>query len=55
MDQHGFLAITTGDDMRVGDMIGFDICHPCLTFDKWRVLPIVDSEYNVVDVAETYF
>jgi D-serine dehydratase len=55
MDQHGFLAIAAGDDVRVGDMIGFDICHPCLTFDKWRVLPIVDSEYNVVDAAETYF
>ena len=55
MDQHGFLVIEPGDDVRVGDMIGFDICHPCLTFDKWRVLPIVDSDYNVVDVAETYF
>lgn len=55
MDQHGFLAIEPGDDVRVGDMIGFDICHPCLTFDKWRVLPIVDGEYNVVDVVETYF
>ena len=55
MDQHGFLAIEPGDDVRVGDMIGFDICHPCLTFDKWRVLPIVDGEYNVVDVAETFF
>jgi D-serine dehydratase len=55
MDQHGFLAIAPGDDVRVGDMIGFDICHPCLTFDKWRVIPIVDSEYRVVDLAETYF
>ena len=55
MDQHGFLAIEPGDDVRVGDMIGFDICHPCLTFDKWRVLPIVDGEFNVVDVVETYF
>ncbi len=55
MDQHGFLTIAPGDDVRVGDMIGFDICHPCLTFDKWRVIPIVDGEFNVVDVAETYF
>jgi D-serine dehydratase len=55
MDQHGFLAIAPEDDVRVGDMIGFDICHPCLTFDKWRVLPIVDGEYRVVELAETYF
>ncbi len=39
MDQHAYLHITEGDDLRVGDMIGFDISHPCLTFDKWRYLP----------------
>jgi len=55
MDQHAYLKIAPGDDIKVGDMIGFDICHPCLTFDKWRVLPIVDSEFNVVEVVETFF
>jgi D-serine dehydratase len=40
MDQHAYLQINAGDDLRVGDMIAFDICHPCLTFDKWRTLPI---------------
>ena len=37
MDQHAFLQIHEGDDIRVGDMIGFDISHPCLTFDKWQI------------------
>ncbi len=55
MDQHGYLKIAPGDDVRVGDMIGFDISHPCLTFDKWRVLPVVDEKYNVVDVVKTNF
>ena len=55
MDQHAFLQIRPQDDLRVGDMIGFDISHPCLTFDKWRVLPIVNAAYDVVDVVETYF
>ena len=55
MDQHAFLKIAAGDDIKVGDMIGFDICHPCLTFDKWRTLPIVDSNFNVVEVIQTYF
>jgi len=55
MDQHAFLKIAPVDDIKVGDMIGFDICHPCLTFDKWRVLPIVDSEFNVVEVIQTFF
>jgi D-serine deaminase-like pyridoxal phosphate-dependent protein len=55
MDQHAYLQIADGDDLRVGDMIGFDIAHPCLTFDKWRTLPVVDANYQVIDAVETYF
>ena len=55
MDQHGYVKIEQGDDVQVGDMIAFNISHPCLTFDKWRVLAIVDESYNVVDVVKTYF
>jgi D-serine dehydratase len=55
MDQHAYLRIAAGDDVRVGDMIACDIAHPCLTFDKWRVLPIVDEHYRVVDIVETFF
>jgi len=55
MDQHAFLKIHPGDDLRVGDMIGFDICHPCLTFDKWRTLPILNSEFQVIDIVHTFF
>ena len=55
MDQHGYLKIAPGDDLQVGDMIGFNISHPCLTFDKWRVLALVDEKYEVVDLVKTYF
>jgi len=55
MDQHAYLQIAAGDNLRVGDMIGFDISHPCLTFDKWRCLPVIDGEYNVVDIVQTFF
>jgi len=55
MDQHAMMRIKEGDDVKVGDMIGFDISHPCLTFDKWRYLPILDAGFNVVDVVETFF
>jgi D-serine dehydratase len=55
MDQHAFLHIREGDDIRDGDMIGFDISHPCLTFDKWRYLPVLDSGYRVIDVVQTFF
>jgi D-serine dehydratase len=55
MDQHAYLKIAAADNIRVGDMIGFDIAHPCLTFDKWRLLPILNSDYQVIDIAETFF
>ncbi len=55
MDQHAYLKIAPGDDLQVGDMVGFDICHPCLTFDKWRTLPIVDEDFNVIEIIQTYF
>jgi D-serine dehydratase len=55
MDQHAYLQITRQDDLRVGDMIGFDISHPCLTFDKWRLLPLLNVNYQVVDVVRTFF
>ena len=55
MDQHADLKIEAGDDIRVGDMIAFDISHPCLTFDKWRCLPVLDPQFNVIDLVQTYF
>lgn len=27
----------------------------CATFDKWRFLPIVDDDYNVIDAVTTFF
>lgn len=55
MDQHAYLEISAADKLRVGDMIAFDISHPCLTFDKWRVVPVVDRNFKVVDLVQTYF
>lgn len=55
MDQHAYLEIALGDAVHVGDKIAFDIAHPCLTFDKWRYLPVVDAQYTVVDMVETFF
>ena len=55
MDQHAYLRIAPGADLKVGDMLAFDISHPCLTFDKWRQVLIVDSNYRVTEVVETFF
>ncbi len=55
MDQHAYLQIAANDDIRPGDIVAFDIAHPCLTFDKWRVLALVNSAYDVVDLIQTFF
>jgi D-serine dehydratase len=55
MDQHAYLGIAAEDDVQVGDILAFDICHPCLTFDKWRRVLLVDRDYRVVEVLETCF
>ncbi len=55
MDQHAYMQITEQDDVCVGDVIGFDISHPCLTFDKWRTMLIVNASYDVIDLIETFF
>ncbi|MFC4521966.1 amino acid deaminase [Cupriavidus pinatubonensis] len=55
MDQHAYLQIRAGDDIRVGDMIAFDISHPCLTFDKWRHIPVLDGDMRVIDIVQTFF
>jgi D-serine dehydratase len=55
MDQHAYMQVPADADVRIGDMIAFDISHPCLTWDKWRQVLVVDRDYRVVDLLQTYF
>ena len=55
MDQHAFMSIPTDADIKVGDMLAFDISHPCLTFDKWRQVLLVDEQYQVTSAVQTLF
>ncbi|WPO98357.1 amino acid deaminase [Pseudomonas sp. HR96] len=55
MDQHAFMTVGAGVQLRVGDIIAFGTSHPCLVFDKWRVGLLVDDELRVVEVMETCF
>jgi len=55
MDQHAFMTIAPGVQLRVGDIISFGTSHPCLTFDKWRTGCLVDEQLNVIESMETCF
>ncbi len=54
-DQHAYVDIDPSCDIAVGDYVGLGISHPCTTFDKWRVMLVVDEAYDVVDVVTTRF
>ncbi len=54
-DQHGYLALPDDSPLRVGDMVGFGISHPCLTFDKWQLMMLVDDRYEVTGAIRTFF
>jgi D-serine dehydratase len=54
-DQHGFLSVPPDADLKVGDLLGFEISHPCTTFDKWSLLLEVDDDYAVLGGLKTFF
>jgi D-serine dehydratase len=54
-DQHLHLAVPDDCPLRVGDRLAFGVSHPCTTFDKWRVIPVVNENYDVIDAVRTYF
>ncbi len=54
-DQHAHFALPSDSPLAVGDMVALGIAHPCTTFDKWDVLPVIDADGAVIDAVKTYF
>ena len=54
-DQHAFVRPDDPTFLPVGAPVRVGISHPCTTLDKWRVLLVVDDDYNVVGAATTIF
>lgn len=55
MDQHCMLRYSDDQALRVGDMMSFSTSHPCLTFDKWRQIGIVEDEWVITKTISTQF
>lgn len=53
-DQHGYVAFGE-DDLRVGDICELSISHPCLTFDRWTHIPLIDDDRTIVGIIRTCF
>ena len=54
-DQHAYVRLAAGTGLAPGDLVCLGVSHPCTTFDKWRVIPVVDDSYHVVDAVHTFF
>lgn len=55
MDHHSRLVIPEDADLRVGDIVALSTSHPCLTFDKWRELLVIDDQYQLLRRVDTHF
>ncbi len=54
-DQHAFLDIPPDSDLQVGDLIGCGLHYACCPgMQKWRSVPLVDEDYQVIDVIRAY-
>jgi D-serine deaminase-like pyridoxal phosphate-dependent protein len=54
-DQHAWLEFGADASLAVGDLVAFGIRHACTAFDRWRFIPVVDEDYDVIDAFETVF
>jgi len=54
-DQHAFMAFPGDVRLSVGDRVVCGVSHPCTVLDKWRVIPVVDDAYSVIDMYRTFF
>lgn len=54
-DQHAYLAVPDGHPLKIGDRVALGCSHPCTTFDKWRVILVVNDQYDVIGGVATFF
>ncbi|MFD8219303.1 amino acid deaminase [Streptomyces sp. NPDC059697] len=54
-DQHAWLHTDPEADVEVGDWVGLGLSHPCTSFDKWQLIPLVEADGTVVDYVRTFF
>lgn len=54
-DQHAWLETGPGVDLEVGDWVGLGLSHPCTTFEKWPLVPVVEGDGTVAEYVRTFF
>ncbi|MFH8516619.1 alanine racemase [Streptomyces gelaticus] len=54
-DQHTWVRTEPGAELEVGDWVGLGLSHPCTSFDKWQLIPLVAADGTVTDYIRTFF
>ncbi|MFJ3087522.1 amino acid deaminase [Streptomyces sp. NPDC086838] len=54
-DQHTWVRTDEGARLEVGDWVGMGLSHPCTSFDKWQLIPLVEADGTVTDFVRTFF
>jgi D-serine dehydratase len=54
-DQHAYLSVPANADIAVGDLLCCGISHPCTTFDRWRLIHVVDDGWTSLGAVPTFF
>ncbi|MFJ2876849.1 amino acid deaminase [Streptomyces sp. NPDC086796] len=54
-DQHAWVRTEPGTELEVGDWVGMGLSHPCTSFDKWQLIPLVAADGTVTDYIRTFF
>ncbi|MGW2107712.1 alanine racemase [Streptomyces sp. NPDC001948] len=54
-DQHAWVRTEPGAELEVGDWVGMGLSHPCTSFDKWQLIPLVAADGTVTDYIRTFF
>jgi D-serine dehydratase len=54
-DQHAYLSVPPNADIAVGDLLCCGISHPCTTFDRWRLIHVVDDSWTSLGAVPTFF
>ncbi|MEU9121323.1 amino acid deaminase [Streptomyces sp. NPDC048506] len=54
-DQHAWVTTERAGDLEVGDWVGLGLSHPCTSFDKWQLIPVVERDGTVTEFIRTFF
>src|SRR5699024_8616788 len=55
LNDHHLFVDDPDSTLRVGDVVELGLSHPCTTFDKWDLVPVLDDDDRVIDAIVTLF